>query len=81
MNFLASDPVLESAIAEFVGGAPDSDNAASPFLVIRNPIRKPCRTRRSAIYIGNSGGKLYLEFTAGVFPLAVSARIARSAAP
>ena len=50
MNFLASDSVLESAIAEFVGDAPVSDNAASPFLMMRNPLRKRCRTICSAIY-------------------------------
>jgi hypothetical protein len=38
MILLTSDSVRETATAEFVGGAPDSGNAASPFLVMRNPF-------------------------------------------
>jgi hypothetical protein len=61
MNFLASDSVLETAIAVFAGGAPDSGNAASPFLVMRNPVREQCRTRRSATYISEIPVENFIE--------------------
>src|SRR5512141_689852 len=69
MNFLASDSVLESAIVEFAGGAPDSGNAASPSLVMRNRLRKRCRTSRSAIYRSEIPGVNFTgNSTRGYFP-------------